>query len=154
MENLRCPYCDFSFQLNGKHFSGGLPPTGGDYEWSESDTKRKCPSCQGEIPLRLRSDIETGIILKVCKSPKPFKEGITWYAVGTVYESFFEKGCFSVSVQFLFEDFAQAQKKAYHPYKLLKVTKEGYFLYEKEAFADLPLPEEDYHQPYISYAGY
>jgi hypothetical protein len=154
MAHLHCPYCDFFFELNGKHFGGGLPPTGGDYEWSESDTERKCPSCEKKIKLRLRADTETGVILKVCGSPKLLNEGITWYAVGTVNEDFWDKGFFSVAIYFLYQNFEEAQQKARHPYQLLKVTKDGYFLYENGNFATTPLPELDYKVADMYYGGY
>jgi hypothetical protein len=107
-----------------------------------------------KIKLRLRADTETGVILKVCGSPKPLNEGITWYAVGTVNEDFWDKGFFSVAIYFLYQNFEEAQQKARHPYQLLKVTKDGYFLYENGNFATTPLPELDYKVADMYYGGY
>ncbi|TAE19958.1 MAG: hypothetical protein EAZ95_00570 [Bacteroidetes bacterium] len=134
MTTILCPYCNQNATATEGSI-GSLPPTGGDYEWQESDQTHTCPHCSNSFTTRVRTSLETGKLLFVNNSPKPQQAGIVWYAVASVKKSYWggedEK---SVYVSALCQDEATAQtqlehdsKKHYEPLQILKVTQAGYF---------------------------
>lgn len=55
--DIICPSCNFNFKINENETNSGggsLPPTGGDYEFSESEENFRCPSCNEYLGIRVR----------------------------------------------------------------------------------------------------
>jgi hypothetical protein len=65
-----CPKCGVIAVWQFGRISHALPPTGGDYEWSEGPGSTTCPACQASIPVRVRTDLETGAV-RLIESPLP-----------------------------------------------------------------------------------
>jgi len=135
MLTVFCPHCDTVIPA-AAHTLGGLPPTGGDYEWQESDKTHACPNCATRFEMRVRTSIETGNLLFVNASSKPRQAGIVWYAIAAVEKSHWGTvaGEQAVYVSSLCQDQATAEirllndsKKHHAPLQILKVTQDGYF---------------------------
>ncbi|GAB4127773.1 MAG: hypothetical protein Fur005_46620 [Roseiflexaceae bacterium] len=65
-----CPSCGVIAIWQFTHIAHTLPPTGGDYEWSEGPAIATCPACQSAIPVRVRIDLDTGA-MQLIESPLP-----------------------------------------------------------------------------------
>jgi hypothetical protein len=154
MLTVICPNCNTVIPASA-HTIGSLPPTGGDYEWQESDAKHTCPNCAHSFEMRVRTSLETGGLLFVRSSPKPAQAGIVWYAIASLQESYRAEvaGEQSVQVSSLCQDEATADirlfndsKKYYRPLQILKVTQAGYF-----DLAGKEIIEPSYYKGVINY---
>lgn len=65
MIHVSCPSCNAKVVLSGTHSPSSLPPTGGDYDWMETEKTFTCHACQTKIPLRVRIDLETQEVIKL-----------------------------------------------------------------------------------------
>ena len=157
MISVICPYCNSRNSLERGATIGALPPTGGDYEWQESDTKHTCSSCHKKLELRVRTSLESGNLLALISSPKPLVSSIVWFAIATTEKNTFSSThprTFDVRVLHLGQNeeeiqsiFATASPRGHKPTQILKVTDEGYFSLNGEYF-----PEAPYYQKEINYA--
>ena len=82
MRDGLCPFCGrlgrWAFQ-----YSLSLPPTGGDYEWAETDAQTECPHCTQPITARIRVDLD-GSNPRLVSSPFPTLADWHTYVVGEV----------------------------------------------------------------------
>ncbi|MDX2255604.1 MAG: hypothetical protein NW214_08830 [Pseudanabaenaceae cyanobacterium bins.39] len=62
---ISCPACGFLQTPNISYTDFALPPTGGDYEWLETDAMISCIRCQHGFRVRVQIDLETGSINKI-----------------------------------------------------------------------------------------
>jgi len=70
MITIFCPQCNTEETLSSAS-PGMAPPTGGDYDWVESDHDYSCSHCQKVFRVRLRTSLDGGEILLCLSSPKP-----------------------------------------------------------------------------------
>ncbi len=144
-----CPNCDATIKLNEGDTIGALPPTGGDYEWQESDKEYTCIYCKEPFKTRVRTSIENGLLLLVNSFSKPKKEHIVWYAVGFTSKSYFNVNCLNIMVDAIFKTQQEAQenvdfyqkKQTYINKEIIKITNKGCFtkdnnLIKEEKYAD------------------
>lgn len=62
---IACPACGFLQQPEISYTGFALPPTGGDYEWVETNEMISCVKCQHGFRIRVQTDLETGSINKI-----------------------------------------------------------------------------------------
>lgn len=148
MFTFLCPYCNTKTQATANAIHS-LPPTGGDYQWQESDKIHQCHSCQENFSIRVRTEVETGALLKLLATPKPQKDSIIWYVVAKVEQSYQgaqeEK---KVRVSVIFQEEEVAKRKLSGSFQVLKVTKAGYYAQEGEN----PIVEASYEREVINYS--
>jgi hypothetical protein len=135
MFTFLCPYCNTEIPAEAGKI-GSLPPTGGDYEWQESDKKHTCPNCQNTFEMRVRTSLDTGRLLFINQTPKPKDKNIVWYAVGTIEKSLWgadsNEKTLRISAVCQTKEVAEIKlfnhsKRHYQPLYLLYITSEGYF---------------------------
>jgi hypothetical protein len=156
MVSVICPYCNTRNSLDRGAPIGALPPTGGDYEWQESDTKHTCANCQEKFEIRVRTSLESGELLALLSSPKPLVSSIIWYAIATVQKNTTlasEAGTFDVRIFHIAQTEAEIQSifasfslGGYIPKQIL-VTNQGYFFPNGEQIS-----ERSYYQKQINYS--
>jgi hypothetical protein len=152
LKDIFCPQCSFAFSPAGRGDVGGLPPTGGDYEWSETAYKKECPECKTVFEVTLRTSLDTGAIIRTVYQPKPFNENIVWYVFCTYSKNYFGENKGHISVISLHKDRESAEnafrnyanKESWENYYVLELRKDGYFL-------DGVHLKEGYSPAYISY---
>lgn len=158
MISVICPYCNTRNSLDRGAPIGALPPTGGDYEWQESDTKYICTDCQEKFEIRVRTSLESGELLSLISSPKPLVNSLIWYAIATVERNNYgsELGTFDVRVFHLAQTeteiqsiFTTSRPRSHKPIHSLKVTDQGYLFLNGEH-----IPEPSYYQKQINYFYY
>lgn len=153
MTTVFCPYCDSILNLTQGAAIGGLPPTGGDYEWQESDKTYTCFNCKKKFATRVRTSIETGSLLRINNVPKPKNQAIIWYAIGKKEKNFSDVQYVHIGIDALFKTAEEAQEQLafyqkrehYHQKLVIKVTYQGCFDSEGEI-----IPEP----PYVDYLTY
>ena len=129
-----CPYCGFAHNAGGAGDLGGLPPTGGDYEWSESDTAKTCINCGEKFSVRLRTDLETGRVIKLCAVPRPKVQNLSWFAFGVVDKNYYgakKHLAQAISLHKSFEEAQEAERayqKSYYNYQIFEVCFDGFYL--------------------------
>lgn len=79
-----CPACGTvsTAAITGARVS--LAPTGGDYDWVQTDGKASCPACGHPTPVRVEIDIDSGRITSLVSSPKPSAPNVVWWVVAAV----------------------------------------------------------------------
>jgi hypothetical protein len=102
-----CPHCLKVGQWQFGSVSVGFPPTGGDYEWAETDTQTTCPHCQQSFSVRVRVDLDD-FSSTLIRSPWPQGEGWAMYVVANVTR--FAKDMVSVKVMAFSPALATAQE--------------------------------------------
>lgn len=159
MPSIICPYCNTKNPLYEGASLGMLPPTGGDYEWQESDTNHTCCNCQEKFEIRVRTSLESGACLLLKSSPKPLVVSIIWYAIATIeknitsasqVETFnvriLEITQTEVEIQALYTKYSQKNYPLKH---ILKVTQDGYFFLNGKY-----IPELSYEQEKVNYVEF
>jgi hypothetical protein len=109
MRNGLCPYCGRVSRWLFRNYSLSLPPTGGDYEWVETDGLTTCPHCQNDIKVRIRVDLDDQRCIRLISSPFPTTVDWHRYVVGEV--RMWSKNHVSVTVRHIAEDAAEAEAK-------------------------------------------
>lgn len=145
MNYIFCPNCDQKTQLNAKNVGGGLPPTGGDYDWVETETEHICPLCAAKYDIRVQKSLETGNITHLTVSPKPFKPDSIWYGIaylmnsGGLTENGQKKQFINLrDIFFSLEEAQECKKKKYNnePNEsycvLVTITEKGFFKLDGE----------------------
>ncbi len=131
-----CPACGFIQQpiVNNPRF--GLPPTGGDYEWVETDATVNCRQCQHKFEIRIQIDIESGNVNQVSYFPYPDNPALLIYALihKYPYSSYFHVLCFSDSLESINEIYQDFHLKSPHENNVLivKINSAGVRLINEE----------------------
>jgi hypothetical protein len=79
-----CPHCAVVGPWSFGSVGGGLPPTGGDYSWMETDTQATCAACGARFPVRVRVDLDTWELDRLISSPLPSAALGVMYAAARV----------------------------------------------------------------------
>ena len=107
MSDGLCPHCGHVGRWSFHNYSLSLPPTGGDYEWVETDALTSCPHCQSEIKVRIRVDLDDQRYIRLISSPFPTVADWRCYVVGDVYV--WGENDVSVTVRHIAQDVSGAE---------------------------------------------
>ena len=130
-----CPNCATLSTWQVENISWNLPPTGGDYDWIETDATMCCTNCQANFQARVRVDIDSSQIERLISSPMPTITGEWQYSV-VAYINKRAEDFFSVEVVAMFCSHAEAEQAlvelgggfdvTYRRLGILRLTPDGY----------------------------
>jgi transcription elongation factor Elf1 len=72
MITVNCTHCNHQKNIT-QVAAGALPPTGGDYEWQESEHTFNCSKCKKTFEVRLRATLD-GQVISCTALPKKVKQ--------------------------------------------------------------------------------
>lgn len=129
-----CPKCGKVGDWTFDPVSISLPPTGGDYEWTELHTPTSCPHCQASFQARVRADIDDRQVSMLIHSPWPKIEDWECFVVAEITN--FARDMVSVRVRHFAATQAEAEAAlekvgghydgGYQQRLVLRMTKTGY----------------------------
>ena len=70
-QEVFCPNCGHIHTPEMSEISLSLPPTGGDYEWLETEANATCKACSFSFELRVRVDLDTQEVDGIVYFPYP-----------------------------------------------------------------------------------
>ncbi len=110
MHDGLCPECGRVGRWSFHNYSLSLPPTGGDYEWVETDAQTTCPHCKTSIKVRIRVDLDDQSSKSLIYSPFPTRTRADWHCYVVARVRMWSKEDVGVMVLAFAEDVAGAEQ--------------------------------------------
>lgn len=96
-----CPECGHIHTPILSNISWSLPPTGGDYEWVETEAQATCKNCSHRFEVRVQIDIDSNQVNKIVYFP---------YPASAIIFAMIEDLSYAVKILKLFDNAESAQK--------------------------------------------
>ncbi|MDX1960694.1 MAG: hypothetical protein SFU98_19135 [Leptospiraceae bacterium] len=126
-----CPFCNQKIKPTNTNVSYSLPPTGGDYEWVETEKNETC-ICNQKFLIKVRVDLESQKITKLISIPKPKSPEIIWYSISEITKISGDQVVYSKEIFNSLDELNHAKTRYPEKYLVaLKITQDGYFLEEE-----------------------
>ena len=107
MSHGLCPNCGRVSQWSFKNYSLSLPPTGGDYEWVETDAQTTCPHCQHNFQVRIRVDLDNQQYITLINSP--FPTDVAWHCYVVADVKVWGENDVSITIRHIADHLATAE---------------------------------------------